>query len=92
MKTYVKKWVIYEFMESAGLDMSDPINIELLEAVTEESEATIQRVITNKAFVASILGSSKSKKKAKSSAENGKKGGRPKKDHSKSDQAGLEGE
>ena len=32
------------------------------------------------------LGSIKSKKKAKSSAENGKKGGRPKKDHSELDQ------
>lgn len=79
MTTYVKKWVIYEFMESAGLDMSDPVNIELLEAITEESEATIRRVVANKAFVASIMGSSKSDKKAKSSRENGKKGGRPKK-------------
>lgn len=79
MTTYVKKWVIYDFMESAGLDMSDPINIELLEAVTEESEATIQRVVKNKAFVASIMGSSKSDKKAESSRLNGKKGGRPKK-------------
>lgn len=79
MKTYVKKWVIYDFMESAGLDMSDPVNIELLEVITKDSEETIQRVLKNKSFVAGVLGSTKTEKKATTSRLNGKKGGRPKK-------------
>lgn len=75
-KPFVKKWVLYDYMVEAGLDMSDPINKKLLEVIFEEVEGTVNKVLHNHSFAASVLGSSTSKKKAHASRENGKKGGR----------------
>lgn len=76
---FIKKWVLFEYMESAGLDMSDKLNIELLDAIFNEAENTVNRVLDNRELTAKALGSIKTEKKATTSRENGKKGGRPKK-------------
>lgn len=47
-KKSVKGWIIYEYMEEAGLDMSDDVNKALLQAIVDEIEDTVKRILKSK--------------------------------------------